>query len=466
MLTEGTIVALATPQGSGAIGVIRVSGPQAFEKTALFFLSKSKKSWSQLKANRTHLGNFVADKVFIDELLITKFEGPHSYTGEDVVELYCHGSNYILQKIIASYLEVDVLPAQPGEFTLRAYLNKKMDLSQAEAVADLIASESQSAHQLALQQMRGGFSQKMEVLRQELIQFKALIELELDFGEEDVEFANLTQLQTLLNKLHRDITELKDSFAYGNAIKNGVPVAIAGKPNVGKSSLLNALLNEEKAIVSTIPGTTRDSIEDTLVIEGILFRFIDTAGLRETQDVVEAIGIKKAREKVGQAAILVYLYEKEADPEATAEEINELQHEGLSILLIENKIDLTNNQMATELSKKIVNSLKPLQIENALGISTQNKINLNELQKKLVAVVQQMKNDSSLVIHNSRHFFALKKALKAIEDLQSGLSNNISGDLLSIELKEAIYHIGSITGAIDHDHDVLGTIFSQFCIGK
>jgi len=466
MLSEGTIIALATPQGNGAIGVIRLSGPQAFDRTAAFFKPKSQKAWSQLKFNSAVLGNFIVDKVLIDEILLTKFKAPNSYTGEDVVELACHGSTYILQKIIASYLEVGIMPAKPGEFTLRAYLNKKMDLSQAEAVSDLIASESQSAHQLALQQMRGGFSQKMEDLRQELIQFKALIELELDFSEEDVEFANLSQLKALLYKLHSEISVLKDSFSYGNAIKKGVPVAIAGKPNVGKSSLLNLLLNEEKAIVSDIPGTTRDSIEDTLVINGILFRFIDTAGLRETQDKIEAIGIKKAKEKVSQASILIYLHEKDVDPKKIAQEIKTLYHEQLHILLIENKIDLNKNQNAKALSEKIITELLPIRIAKAFGISIKNKVNIDQLQQQLVTFIQQKKNQSHLVVHNSRHFFALNQALIAIEDTQKGLENKISGDLLSIELKEAIDHIGSITGVIDHDQDILSTIFSQFCIGK
>ena len=266
MLSDGTIIALSTPQGSGALGVIRLSGSLAFEKTQLFFTPKGNKKLEDIQANQTYLGVFKNDNVLIDEVLLTFFKGPHSYTGEDVIELSCHGSPYILQRIISSYLEEGILPAQAGEFTLRAYLNKKMDLSQAEAVSDLISSESAEAHRIAIQQMRGGFSKGMKELRQKLIQFKALIELELDFSEEDVNFADKSQLESLLNELEKEIRALKDSFAYGNVIKKGVPVAIAGKPNVGKSSLINALFNEEKAIVSPIAGTTRDSIEDTLII--------------------------------------------------------------------------------------------------------------------------------------------------------------------------------------------------------
>lgn len=466
MLSEGTIVALATPQGSGAIGVIRVSGPEAFEKTRIFFHPKSKISWDAIQANTVLLGDFMEEEELIDEVLITKFKAPHSYTGEDVVEISCHGSSYILQRIIKSFIGSGVHPAQAGEFTLRAYLNRKMDLSQAEAVADIIASESAASHQLAMQQMRGGFSKKMESLRQELIQFKALIELELDFSEEDVSFANRKELKTLLNKLYKDISELKNSFTYGNVIKKGVPVVIAGKPNVGKSSLLNALLHEEKAIVSNIPGTTRDSIEDTLIYDGILFRFIDTAGLRETEDTVEAIGVQRTREKVSQALLLLYLYNRDSDPQEIASEINALGIEKCSVFLIENKIDLYKNTFNKEFANTIASELDKKGKWIRLGISTKDKESLIPLQKLLVEEVKGMKNETNLVIHNSRHFHALGEAIKAIESVHKGMDQGLSGDLLSVELKEAIDHIGSITGKIDHDQDVLGAIFSQFCIGK
>ena len=466
MLTEGTVIALATPEGSGAIGVIRLSGEEAFHFTAPFFKPKSKEFWDKIQANTTVLGDFVSEGEIIDEVLLTKFKAPYSYTGENVVEISCHGSSYIQQKIISCFLIKGVKPAQAGEFTLRAYLNQKMDLSQAEAVADLIAAESEAAHQLALQQMRGGFSKKMEALRQELIQFKALIELELDFSEEEVEFANLEELRSLLNKLHKDISDLKNSFAYGNVIKKGVPVAIAGKPNVGKSSLLNALFEEEKAIVSNIPGTTRDSIEDTLVLGGILFRFIDTAGLRETNDVVEAIGVKKAREKVKKARVLIYLYQRDTTAPVIANEIQELHHEGLSILLVENKIDLHDNTHSEDLASEIKSNLNFESEVIALGISTKNSTSLAPLKNHLVTLIQNMKSESNLIIHNSRHFHALSEALRAIETIQEGLDQALPGDLLSIELKEAIQFIGSITGNIDNDQDILGTIFSQFCIGK
>ena len=398
--------------------------------------------------------------------MLTFFKGPHSYTGEDVIELSCHGSPYILQRIISSYLEEGILPAQAGEFTLRAYLNKKMDLSQAEAVSDLISSESAEAHRIAMQQMRGGFSKGMEELRQKLIQFKALIELELDFSEEEVNFADKSQLESLLNELEKEIRALKDSFAYGNVIKKGVPVAIAGKPNVGKSSLINALFNEEKAIVSPIAGTTRDSIEDTLIIEGVQFRFIDTAGLRQTEDTIESIGVAKAKEKVTQARILLYLYDKTTSDSILVDEIESLYHEKLKVLLIQNKVDLDRNGYDKNFNRKLQQQLSS-KIENvSLGISTKEIDTLKPLKKELVQTVQSLGNNNGLIVNNTRHYHALGKALKAIENIKKGIQSDLAGDLLSIDLKEAIEHIGTITGVIDTDQDVLGTIFSQFCIGK
>lgn len=466
MLSDGTIIALSTPQGSGALGVIRLSGSLALEKTQLFFTPKGNKKWEDFQVNHAYLGVFKNDNILIDEVLLTFFKGPHSYTGEDVIELSCHGSPYILKRIISSYLEEGILPAQAGEFTLRAYLNKKMDLSQAEAVSDLISSESAEAHRIAMQQMRGGFSKGMEELRQKLIQFKALIELELDFSEEEVNFADKSQLESLLNELEKEIRALKDSFAYGNVIKKGVPVAIAGKPNVGKSSLINALFNEEKAIVSPIAGTTRDSIEDTLIIEGVQFRFIDTAGLRQTEDAIESIGVAKAKEKVTQARILLYLYDKTTSDSILVDEIESLYHEKLKVLLIQNKVDLDRNGYDKNFNRKLQQQLSS-KIENvSLGISTKEIDTLKPLKKELVQTVQSLGNNNGLIVNNTRHYHALGKALKAIENIKKGIQSDLAGDLLSIDLKEAIEHIGTITGVIDTDQDVLGTIFSQFCIGK
>ncbi|MGA1150686.1 MAG: tRNA uridine-5-carboxymethylaminomethyl(34) synthesis GTPase MnmE [Flavobacteriaceae bacterium] len=465
MLSEGTIIALSTPQGSGALGVIRISGSLAFEKTALFFVPKSNKK-VVFTPKKAQLGEFRVGDEILDEVVLTSYVAPHSYTGEDCVELSCHGSPFILQQIIANYLKVGLLPAQPGEFTLRAYLNQKMDLSQSESVADIIASESEASHRVAIQQLRGGYSAEMENLRQDLIEFKALIELELDFSEEDVAFADLDKLRDLLTTVYQKIESLQQSFSYGNAIKKGVPVAIAGKPNVGKSSLLNALLDEEKAIVSNIPGTTRDAIEDVVVIEGIGFRLIDTAGLRETEDVVEAIGIQKTREKVNQAAVLLYLYTSPCAIEEIVAEINSLYRPGLLLFLIENKIDLYQFQQNTELSgaiqKSIMSSFQP----KLGGISTLDKDSIDNLKKELAASIKSMKGDASAIITNSRHFYALKEAAQSVKTVQEGLERKIPGDLLSIELKEAIFHIGTITGKIDLDEDILGTIFGRFCIGK
>jgi tRNA modification GTPase len=341
-----------------------------------------------------------------------------------------------------------------------------MDLSQAEAVADIIASESEAAHNMAMKQMRGGFSKNMEELRQQLIQFKALIELELDFSEEDVTFANKNELLHLLKVLHKEIIKLKESFTYGNVIKKGVPVAIAGKPNSGKSSLLNALFKEEKAIVSNIPGTTRDLIEDTLIIEGISFRFIDTAGLRETDDLVEAIGVKKAKDKITQATILVYLYEISSDFKELSREIKSLQHGSLNVILIENKIDQNVNGFNSNFNKKLLGSIAKSINPFGMGISTFEEQSLESLKKHLVKTTLALGNNSAVIINNTRHFSALKLALEALESVMEGLENGIPGDLLSIELKESIFHIGSITGKIDTDNDILGTIFGQFCIGK
>jgi len=466
MLSEGTIIALSTPQGSGAIGVIRLSGSSAIEKAAHFISPRSKKEWNQIAPNTAFLGDFNYKNILIDEVLVTFFKGPNSYTGEDVVEISCHGSSYIQQKIISCFLGKGVHPAQAGEFTLRAYLNKKMDLSQAEAVADIIASESEAAHDMAMKQMRGGFSENMEALRQQLIQFKALIELELDFGEEEVDFANKDQLRKLLHTLHKDISSLKQSFAYGNVIKKGVPVAIAGKPNAGKSSLLNALFKEEKAIVSNIPGTTRDLIEDTLIIEGISFRFVDTAGLRETEDVVEAIGVKKAKDKITQATLLLYLYERTTAYEAIIKDIKSLLHENLNLVLIENKIDQNPSGFDYDFNQKLIDAITHSSTTFGMGVSTLRELSLEPLKDHLVKTIHSLGNNSSVIVNNTRHFHALTLALETLKLVMEGLENNIPGDLLSVELKEAIHHIGSITGKIDADEDILGTIFGQFCIGK
>lgn len=466
MLSEGTIVALSTPSGMGAIALIRVSGPTAISTVSTIFRARSGSKLTDVKTHTAILGDITVKEQPIDEVLVTVFRAPNSYTGENVVEIACHGSPFIQQQIIQELLHLGIAMAQPGEFTLRAYLNQKMDLSQAEAVADLIAAESAAAHRLALQQMRGGFSKEIQALRKQLIDFTALIELELDFSEEDVAFANRKELLGLLAQLHKKLSTLLESFSYGNVIKEGVPVAIAGKPNAGKSTLLNLLLNEDRAIVSDIAGTTRDAIEDTLIIDGVKFRFIDTAGLRETEDTIEAIGVKKAREKVKNATILLYLYDRlDSSPEQIVEDVKSLHHEGLITLLIDTKVDQYTT-IDTQFNTTIWEELQSTYVSEQLSLSKFETKSLEQLKKSLLKIVTNLANNSNVVITNARHFNALKEALAAINIVAEGVSQELSGDLLSIDLKEAISHIATITGEIDIDQDILGTIFGQFCIGK
>ena len=341
MYNEGTIIALSTPPGSGAIAIIRLSGEEAISKTDIFFKSKSGKKLKQSDGYSISYGDLVEGDEVIDEVVVSVYKAPHSYTGENIIEISCHGSNYIQQRIISLFTNSGVRLANPGEFTLRAYLNNKKDLSQAEAVSDLIASESKEAHRIAMEQMRGGYSDEIEVLREKLIHFKSLIELELDFSEEDVEFADKSDLKSLLNELESKLSSLIESFSYGNVIKEGVTVTIAGKPNAGKSSLLNAIVNEDKAIVSDIPGTTRDAIEDVTTINGIKFRFIDTAGIRETSDKIESIGVEKAKSKIGTSRILIYLFDRsDITEKELIKEVKPYERDDLQIYLVENKIDL------------------------------------------------------------------------------------------------------------------------------
>ena len=408
---------------------------------------------------------FWLGKEVLDEVVISLYKGPHSYTGEDVVEISCHGSNYIQQEIISSFTNSGVRLASPGEFTLRAYLNNKKDLSQAEAVSDLIASESKEAHRVAMQQMRGGYSNEIEELREKLIDFKSLIELELDFSEEDVEFADRKDLKDLLNTLESKLSGLIESFTYGNVIKEGVTVTIAGKPNAGKSSLLNALVNEDKAIVSDIPGTTRDAIEDVTVINGIKFRFIDTAGIRETSDKIESIGVERAKGKIGKSRVLIYLFDRsDISENELINEVESYQRDDLNIFIVENKIDLLNN-LKTDSYKDNINQLIKSKNIELLQISALNQTNIEDL-KNAISKDLNLSSENSIVITNSRHLEALKNSLNAIESVKKGLKDGISGDLLSIDLNDAIINISIITGKIDIDQDILGSIFSKFCIGK
>ena len=467
MISSGTIIATSTPPGSGAICIIRISGSESIRLTDLFFKSRSGVKLSKSKPLKLILGDFIVNNETIDEVLISVFKNPNSYTGEDVVEISCHGSSYIKQKIIKSYMDSGAELAQPGEFTLRAYLNKKLDLSQAEAVSDLISSETKSEHNIAMNQIKGGFSNTIELIREKLIEFTSLIELELDFSEEDVKFANRKDLNKLVADLKIKLNSLINSFKYGNVIKDGIPVTIAGRPNSGKSSLINSLLNEDKAIVSDIPGTTRDIIEDTLIINGLKFRFIDTAGLRKTKDKIESLGIKKAKEKIKKAKVLLYLFDRnDITLKEITKEIKPLYHENLLIILIENKIDLIENYGTSQFYKNLVKEINKSSISNFIGLSTFNNNHIENLKKLLIQNFEGLINNDDVIISNERHYSALKKALKSLDDVIESLNNNITGDLLSIDLKESIYQIGLISGKIDIDQDILSSIFSKFCIGK
>jgi len=450
------IVALATPSGTGAIAVIRVSGPDAISLVDKLFKSIKGKKLEQQKSHTIHLGNIVDGGKILDEALVSIFKGPHSYTGENVVEISCHGSPFIQQQIIQLLLRNGCRSASAGEFTLRAFLNGKMDLSQAEAVADLIASDSEAAHDIAMQQMRGGFSNEIQELRQELLNFASLIELELDFSQEDVEFADRTQFNELLTRISNVLKKLIDSFALGNVIKNGIPVAIVGQPNVGKSTLLNVLLNEERAIVSEIAGTTRDTVEDHISIKGIGFRFIDTAGIRETEDVVEKIGIERTFEKIEKARLIIYLFEGMNFDKAELEQIQK-RYPNKQLLPICNKMDL--------LSKIQIDKIKK-EIPNVLFLSAKFKEGLSELEDKLLSLVDSgaLSGDTT-IITNSRHYDALLKALEEIQKVKEGLDMDLSSDLMAIDIRQALYHLGEITGSVTTD-DLLGNIFSNFCIGK
>jgi tRNA modification GTPase len=467
MIAHETIVALASPSGAGAIAVIRMSGKDAIAIAEQVFQSVSGKSLSKQKTHTIHLGHIVEEGKVYDQVLLSVFKNPNSYTGEDVIEISCHGSTFIQQQIIQLLLRKGCKMAQAGEFTLRAFLNGKLDLSQAEAVADLIASDNEASHQIAMQQMRGGFSNEIAKLREELLNFASLIELELDFAEEDVEFADRTQFKALLNRIEFVLKRLIDSFAVGNVIKNGIPVAIVGEPNVGKSTLLNALLNEERAIVSDIAGTTRDTIEDELVINGIGFRFIDTAGIRETKDVVESIGIKKTFEKIEQAQVVMYLVDSVQCSVISLESLNieigkiKNQFPLKPIIVVLNKVDkLSQKELTAILNQLTTYNLQPI------TISAKNKEGIDELKNQLLSFVNTgaLRNNETIVT-NTRHYDSLLKALEEIQKVTFGLNSGLSSDLMAIDIKQALYYFGEITGEVTND-ELLGNIFANFCIGK
>ncbi|WP_298902948.1 tRNA uridine-5-carboxymethylaminomethyl(34) synthesis GTPase MnmE [uncultured Psychroserpens sp.] len=463
MTHQDTIVALATASGSGAIAVIRLSGSDAIDIVDACFKSViSHKTLKRQATHTIHLGHIIEDKRVFDEVLVSVFKNPNSYTGEDIVEISCHGSLYIQQEIIQLFLRKGCRMANAGEFTLRAFLNGKLDLSQAEAVADLIASDNEASHQVAMQQMRGGFSSEIAKLREELLNFASLIELELDFAEEDVEFADRSQFKELIDRITFVLKGLIDSFAVGNVIKNGIPVAIVGEPNVGKSTLLNALLNEERAIVSEIAGTTRDTIEDEISIGGIGFRFIDTAGIRDTKDVVESIGIKKTFEKIDQAQVVIYLFDSSksiANLKTIQVEIEKIKNKypQKPLLIIANKIDqLDHNERAN--LKSEIEQIRLLSAKTGDGVE-----GLTDALLELINTGALRNNET--IVTNSRHYDALLKAFEEVQKVKHGLETGLSGDLLAIDIRQALFHFGEITGEITND-DLLGNIFANFCIGK
>ena len=464
MIHKDTIIALATPSGVGAISVIRLSGENAIQIVDANFTSVRKnKVLKNAKTHTIHLGHIMSNGVILDEVLVSVFKNPRSYTGENVVEISCHGSRFIQQEIIQLFLQKGCRMADNGEFTKRAFLNGKMDLSQAEAVADVIASNSAASHQMAIQQMRGGITNELKELRAQLLDFAALIELELDFSGEDVEFADRSKFKELVAKISFVLKRLIDSFAFGNAMKNGIPVAIIGEPNVGKSTLLNTLFNEEKAIVSEIAGTTRDAIEDELIIEGVAFRFIDTAGIRNTDDVVENIGIKKTYEKAANAQLIVFLLDANTFAHASdvfLEEIETIKARfpNKRLLVIANKTDTLSCHDRALLASEI---------EEVILLSAKEKTGITELKAALTALVNTgALSNNETIVTNSRHFEALHNALTAITAVQQGIDLEISTDLFSIDIRECLRHLGNITGEYDVDKDILGHIFSNFCIGK
>lgn len=452
-LPQDPIIALATSFGVGAIAVIRLSGKDCIEIVDRSFRARNqKKRLNSVASHTVHLGHILQGERVIDEALVTVFKGPNSYTGEDVVEISCHGSTYIQQEILQHFLQQGVRHADAGEFTLRAFLNGKMDLSQAEAVADVIAADSKASHGLAMQQMRGGFSTEISRLRAQLMEFASLIELELDFSEEDVEFADRQDFRDLIERISTLVKRLIDSFALGNVLKHGIAVAIVGEPNVGKSTLLNALLNEERAIVSDIAGTTRDAIEDEISLNGVSYRFIDTAGIRKTGDHVESIGIQKTFENIDKAQLVLHLMEADKIEEKPLEQLKDKK-----VLTVINKSD-----RLSESDQVAIRSTHP----DWILLSAKEKVGIEQLTQELTSLVQSgALSNQETVVSNSRHFEALNKTLDALREVETGMDAQLSSDLLAIDIRRALFHLGEITGEITTD-DLLGNIFANFCIGK
>ncbi|MEM6814754.1 MAG: tRNA uridine-5-carboxymethylaminomethyl(34) synthesis GTPase MnmE [Bacteroidota bacterium] len=449
---QDTITALATPPGIGAIGIIRISGPKAVSIVNEVFFGKN---LEKVDSHSIHLGTIRNGDQILDEVLVSIFKAPKSYTKEDVIEVSSHGSPYILQKVLNMFISKGARLAKPGEFTQRAFLNGRFDLAQAEAVADLIASENASMQRAAMNQMRGGFSNEIKDLREQLVHFASLIELELDFAEEEVEFADRSGLLELIDKIQILIQSLIASFEYGNVMKNGVSIVIAGKPNVGKSTLLNALLNEEKAIVSDVPGTTRDFIEDQMIIDGVVFRFIDTAGIRETEDQVESVGVQRTWEKMKTASVIIYLFDLVNESvDSIREQLNELKVFDTSFLIVGNKSDNAKAELKNVLAT-----------EDALFISAKNRENLPLLKERLQTFIHKPSIQSNTILTNARHVESLQRTNEALNRVIGGIDSGLSSDLVAQDIRSALFHLGEITGEVTAD-DLLENIFSKFCIGK
>lgn len=460
LITDDTIVALSTPTGRGAIGVIRLSGPQSVEISQKLFPALALHTAA---THTLHFGIITEGAEVIDEAVVGIFKAPKSYTCQDVIEISCHGSPYIIQKTLQLLIKHGARPAKPGEFTMRAFLNGRFDLSQAEAVSDLIASESQAAHHIAMNQMRGGFSGELKHLRQRLLDFASLVELELDFSEEDVEFANRDQLIGLISEMQNKMEKLAESFRLGNVLKNGVNTVIAGRPNAGKSTLLNALLNEERAIVSEIPGTTRDTIEEVMTIQGISFRLTDTAGIRNAVDIIEREGVERTMQKIKQAAIVIYLFD--ADEMSAKEVLTDMKKLGnadnIAIIPVANKVDVLD-----EVKAEVKAEVKFKEIKNLVSISARKNKGIEELKKILYhAALQGASMQENIVLTNARHYEALQATLTNLANAKKGIESKLSGELVASDIRSALNHLGEITGEVTTD-DLLGNIFSRFCIGK
>ena len=461
MIKNDNILALASPSGVGAISLIRISGPESITIVDKFFKGVENIKLIDQDANKVQLGYIINQDRVIDKVLVTIFRNPKSYTGENLVEISCHGSVFIQQSIIQLFLSSNCRIANAGEFTMRSFLNGKMDLSQAESVADLISSNSEASHRLAMNQMRGGFKKDINELRMELVNFASLIELELDFSQEDVEFANMNELNNLLDKISFNLKKLIDSFKTGNVIKNGIPISIVGEPNTGKSTLLNILLNEERAIVSSIAGTTRDTIEDQININGVVCRFIDTAGIRSTDDEIESIGIERTFKKMKESEIVIFLIDySNLDSKKInfyKEYLNEIEEKFTSAKLI---TVFNKNDIKTDISTSELEKFNPIQI------SAKENINIDGLKNEIINYVNNLTSQiDNSTISNSRHYDLLNKTYEEIHKVKTSIGNKISSDLLAIDIKQAIYYLGELTGEISND-EILGNIFSKFCIGK